>query len=63
MIVVGLISLLAVVTLRQDVAGAAGADRAALDVVGRALVAIKDGRSCSGPPSARASGTACCSAT
>jgi Domain of unknown function (DUF4386) len=42
-IVVGIISLLAVVTLRKDLAGAAGPDRATLDVVGRALVAIKDG--------------------
>ena len=48
-IVVGLISLLAVVTLRQDLAGAAGSERAALDVVGRALVAIKDGTFLLGP--------------
>jgi hypothetical protein len=48
-IVVGLISLLAVVTLRQDLAGAAGSDRATLDVVGRALVAIKDGTLLLGP--------------
>jgi hypothetical protein len=48
-IVVGLISLLAVVTLRQDLAGAAGADRATLDAVGRALVAIKDGTFLLGP--------------
>jgi hypothetical protein len=48
-IVVGLISLLAVVTLRQDLAGAAGSDRATLDVVGRALVAIKDGTFLLGP--------------
>ena len=48
-IVVGLISLLAVVTLRQDLAGAAGSDRATLDAVGRALVAIKDGTFLLGP--------------
>jgi hypothetical protein len=48
-IVVGLISLLAVVTLRQDLAGAAGPDRATLDAVGRALVAIKDGTFLLGP--------------
>jgi hypothetical protein len=48
-IVVGLISLLAVVTLRQDLGGAAGSDRATLDVVGRALVAIKDGTFLLGP--------------
>jgi hypothetical protein len=48
-IVVGLISLLAVVTLRQDLGGAAGSDRATLDAVGRALVAIKDGTFLLGP--------------
>jgi uncharacterized protein DUF4386 len=62
-IVVGLISLLAVVTLRQDLAGVAGSDPAALDTVGRRSWPSKTGRSCSGPPSARGSGTACCSAT
>jgi hypothetical protein len=41
-IVVGLISLLAVVTLRQDPAGAGGSDPAVLETVGRSLVAIKD---------------------
>jgi uncharacterized protein DUF4386 len=40
-IAIGLISLLAVVTLRQDLAGT-GADAGALDAVGRALVAIHD---------------------
>jgi hypothetical protein len=40
-IAIGLISLLAVVTLRQDLAGA-GADAGALDAVGRSLVAIHD---------------------
>lgn len=48
-IVVGFISLLAVVTLRQDLAGAAGAERATLDTVGRALVAVKDGTFLLGP--------------
>ena len=48
-IVVGLISLLAVVTLRQDLAGAAGSDPVTLDAVGRALVAIKDGTFLLGP--------------
>lgn len=41
-IVVGLISLLAVVTLRQDLAGAAGTDQATLDTVGRSLVVVHD---------------------
>ena len=37
---VGVVSLFAVVTLRQDLAGAAGADEAALTTVGAALVAV-----------------------
>lgn len=41
-IVIGLISVLSVVTLRQDLAGAAGADAATLTTVGRSLVAIHD---------------------
>ena len=41
-IVVGIISVLSVVTLRQDLAGAAGADAASLSTVGKALVAIQD---------------------
>jgi len=41
-IVVGIISLLSVVTLRQHVAGAAGADAASLVTVGRSLVAMHD---------------------
>jgi len=41
-IAVGLLSLLAIVTLRQDLAGAAGADTASLDTVGRSLVAVHD---------------------
>ena len=41
-IVVGLVSVLSVVTLRQDLAGAAGSDPATLTTVGRSLVAIHD---------------------
>ncbi|HEV2742377.1 MAG TPA: DUF4386 domain-containing protein [Rubrobacter sp.] len=41
-IVVGVISLLSVVTLRQGLAGAAGAEAASLVAVGTALVAIHD---------------------
>jgi uncharacterized protein DUF4386 len=40
-IAVGILGLLAIVTLRQDLAGG-GADQATLDTVGRSLVAIKD---------------------
>jgi hypothetical protein len=40
MILVGVLSLLAVVTLRHDLAGASGADAASLLTTGRALVAI-----------------------
>jgi hypothetical protein len=41
-IVVGLISLLSIVTLRQDLAGAAGVDGSALSIAGHALVAVHD---------------------
>jgi hypothetical protein len=41
-IAVGLLSLLAIVTLRQDLAGTTGADAASLDTVGRSLVAVHD---------------------
>jgi Domain of unknown function (DUF4386) len=41
-IVIGVVSLLAVVTLRQDVAGTPGADTGALVTVGHALVAVRD---------------------
>ena len=41
-IAVGILSLLSVVTLRQDFAGAAGADAAALVPIGSALVAVHD---------------------
>ena len=46
-IVIGVISIIAVVTLRQ--AGAAGADAATLVTVGRALVAVRDGAHLLGP--------------
>ena len=41
-IVIGVVSLLAVVTLRQDLAGAPGTDTASLLTTGRALVAVRD---------------------
>jgi hypothetical protein len=41
-IVIGVVSLLAVVTLRQDLAGAPGTDMASLLITGRALVAVRD---------------------
>jgi hypothetical protein len=41
-IVLGIVSVLSVVTLRQDVGGVAGADPATLTAVGRSLVAIHD---------------------
>ena len=42
MIAVGIISLLSVVTLRQEFAGVAGADAASLVPIGSALVAVHD---------------------
>jgi Domain of unknown function (DUF4386) len=42
MIFTGVVSLLSVVTLRQDVAGAPGAEAASLDTTTQALVAIHD---------------------
>ena len=42
MIAVGILSLLSVVTLRQEFAGATGADAASLVPIGRALVAVHD---------------------
>ena len=42
MIAVGILSLLSVVTLRQDFAGTAGADAATLVPIGSALVAVHD---------------------
>jgi hypothetical protein len=41
-IVIGIVCLLAVVTLRQDFAGAAGADKASFVTAGKALVAVHD---------------------
>jgi hypothetical protein len=41
-IMIGVVSLLAVVTLRRDMAGAAGADQASLATTGQALVAVRD---------------------
>jgi Domain of unknown function (DUF4386) len=41
-IVIGVVSLLAVVTLRQDLIGAPGTDTASLVTTGRALVAVRD---------------------
>ena len=41
-IVIGVVSLLSIVTLRQDVAGTAGADTASLVTTGQSLVATRD---------------------
>jgi hypothetical protein len=41
-ILIGVVSLLAVVTLRRDLAGAPGTDAASLATTGRALVAVRD---------------------
>jgi hypothetical protein len=41
-IMIGVVSLLAVVTLRQNAAGTAGADEASLIAVGQSLVAVRD---------------------
>ena len=41
-IVVGIISLLSIVTLRRDFAGTTGANAASLVTVGKSLVAIHD---------------------
>ena len=49
MIAVGILSLLSVVTLRQDFAGTAGADAAALVPIGSALVAVHDSTFLLGP--------------
>lgn len=49
LIAVGIVSLLAVVTLRQDLAGAAGTDNASLILNGRSLVAIHDATFLLGP--------------
>jgi hypothetical protein len=49
LIAVGIVSLLSVLTLRQDLAGAAGTDRRALLTVGRSLVAVHDWTMVLGP--------------
>src|SRR5665648_1264575 len=41
-IAVGILSVLSVVTLRQDFAGSGGADAASLVTAGKSLIAIKD---------------------
>jgi uncharacterized protein DUF4386 len=41
-IVIGVVSLLSIVTLRQDVAGTSGADGASLVTVGQSLVGVRD---------------------
>ncbi len=48
-IAVGIISVIAVVTLRQDLAGVAGTDSASLEIAGRSLVAIHDATFLLGP--------------
>ena len=49
LIAVGIVSLLAVLTLRQDLAGAAGTDTTSLILNGRALVAVHDATFLLGP--------------
>jgi hypothetical protein len=49
LIAVGIVSLLAVVTLRKDLAGAAGTDHASLILTGRSLVAVHDATFLLGP--------------
>ena len=56
-IAIGIVSLLAVVTLRQDFAGAAGGDSGSFVTAGRSLSRSMTGRSCSGRASLSASGT------
>jgi hypothetical protein len=53
-IMVGVVSILAVVTLRQDLAGAAGTDTASLVTAGRSLVAVRDWTFLLGPAFAAA---------
>jgi hypothetical protein len=48
-IAVGILSILAIVTLRQDVAGTASADAGSLVIAGQSLVAIKDASFLLGP--------------
>jgi hypothetical protein len=54
---VGIVSLLAVVTLRQDFAGAAGGDSSAYLTAGASLVAVHDWTFLLGPAGSSASGT------
>jgi len=49
MIAVGIVSVLSVLTLRDDLAGAAGADAATLSTVGQSLVAVHDATFLLGP--------------
>jgi Domain of unknown function (DUF4386) len=49
LIAVGIVSLLAVVTLRKDLAGASGTDHASLILSGRSLVAVHDATFLLGP--------------
>ena len=49
LIAVGIVSLLAVVTLRQDLAGATGTNNASLILSGRSLVAVHDATFLLGP--------------
>lgn len=49
LIAVGIVSLLAVMALRQDLAGVAGTDNASLILTGRSLVAIHDATFLLGP--------------
>jgi hypothetical protein len=49
MIAVGIVSVLSVLTLRDDLAGATGADAATLGTVGRSLVAVHDATFLLGP--------------
>src|ERR1700704_2801167 len=49
LIAVGIVSLLAVVTLRKDLAGVAGTDHASLILSGRSLVAVHDATFLIGP--------------
>jgi hypothetical protein len=48
-IVVGIVSVLSVLTLREDLAGAAGTDAATLTTVGQSLVAVHDATFLLGP--------------
>jgi hypothetical protein len=41
-IMIGVVSLMAIVSLRQDLAGTAGTDNTALVIAGRSLVAVRD---------------------